>query len=41
VLQDALAVRDRFAAGEISAHGVAVARGHLITQVFNLLDVPS
>lgn len=41
VLQDALAVRDRFAAGEISAHGVAIARGHLITALLDLLDVPS
>ena len=29
VLQQALAVRDRYAAGTISRHGVAVARGHL------------
>lgn len=31
VLQDALAVRDRFTAREMSAHGAGIARGHLIT----------
>ena len=40
VLQDALAVRDRFCAGTISAHGVAVARGHLLTRLLALLDAP-
>jgi transposase len=41
VLQDALAVRHRFTAGEISAHGAAVARGHLITRLVDLLAAPS
>jgi transposase len=40
VLQDALAVRDRAAAGEISAHGVAVARGHLLSRLWDLLAAP-
>ncbi|HEY0875810.1 MAG TPA: transposase [Vicinamibacterales bacterium] len=40
VLQEALAVRDRFRAGTITAHGVAVARGHLITRLLTLLDTP-
>ncbi|HZC78678.1 MAG TPA: transposase, partial [Ktedonobacterales bacterium] len=40
VLQDALAVRDRFRAGEMSAHGVAVARGHLMTRLLELLAAP-
>lgn len=40
VLQDALAVRDRFLAGEISTHGVAVARGHLVTRLLELLAAP-
>lgn len=41
VLQDALAVRDRVTSGEISAHGAAVARGHLITRLAALLAAPS
>jgi transposase len=41
VLREALDVRDRVIAGEISAHGAAVARGHLITRVADLLAVPS
>jgi transposase len=41
VLQDALAVRDRVAAADISAHGAAVARGHLITRLAALLATPS
>ncbi len=40
VLQDALAVRDRVAAGEISAHGAAVARGHLLSRLLDLLAAP-
>jgi transposase len=40
VLQDALAVRDRLAAGAISAHGAAVARGHLITRLLALVAAP-
>jgi transposase len=40
VLQEALAIRDRVIAGEISAHGAAVARGHLITRLLDLLDTP-
>jgi transposase len=40
VLQEALDVRDRFRAGETSAHGTAVARGHLITRMLDLLDAP-
>ena len=38
VLQQALAVHDRYAAGTISLHGVAVARGHLETRLARLLD---
>ena len=38
VLQDALDVRDRHTAGMISTHGVAVARGRLITRLSTLLD---
>ena len=40
VLQDALDVRDRVVAGEISAHGAAVARGHLMTRLLDLLAAP-
>jgi transposase len=40
VLQEALDVRDRLAAAEISSHGAAVARGHLISQLLDLLDAP-
>jgi transposase len=40
VLQHALAVRDRFRAGTMSAHGVAVARGHLEHQLNALIDRP-
>jgi len=40
VLQDALAVRDRVAAGAISAHGAAVARGHLMSRLLDLLAAP-
>lgn len=38
VLQDALDVRDRYAAGTISEHGAAIARGHLINRLSSLLD---
>src|SRR5206468_4166108 len=40
ILQHALDVRDRRAAGTISAHGVDVARGHLFNQVLDLLGDP-
>jgi transposase len=40
VLQQALEIRDRAAAGEISAHGAAVARGHLVTRLLDLLEAP-
>ena len=40
VLQAALDIRDRVTAGEISAHGAAVARGHLIARLLDLLDAP-
>jgi transposase len=38
VLQDALAVRDRHAAGTMSTHGVAVARGRLINRLSRILE---
>jgi transposase len=38
VLQQALSVRDRFLAGTMSIHGVAVARGHLETRLATVLD---
>jgi transposase len=38
VLQQALQLRDRRAAGTISAHGVAVARGHLLARLTTVLD---
>ncbi|MGH8623256.1 MAG: IS66 family transposase [Burkholderiales bacterium] len=37
-LQQALALRDRHAAGEVSAHGLAVARGRLLEQMLDLLS---
>jgi hypothetical protein len=40
VLQEALAVRDRLRAGELSTHGAAVARGHLIARLANLVAAP-
>jgi transposase len=40
VLQRALRVRDRFRAAEMSAHGVAVARGHLQHHLNALIDHP-
>jgi len=39
-LQEALAVRDRVTAGEISEHGAAVVRGHLLSRILNLLGPP-
>lgn len=41
VLHDALVLRDRQRAGAISAHGVAVARGHLIARLSDRLAHPS
>lgn len=38
ILHKALRVRDRHAAGLVSAHGVDVARGHLFHQVLDALD---
>jgi transposase len=40
LLQQALRVRDRYQQGQISAHGVAVARGHLQNQLDLLIDDP-
>jgi transposase len=40
VLQDALHVRDRVTVGAISAHGAAVARGHLLSRLLDLLAAP-
>ncbi len=45
-LQQALALRDRHAAGEVSAHGLATARGRLLEQMLDLLtttrsDIPA
>jgi transposase len=41
ILQQALDVRDRYHAGVISAHGLAVVRGQLITRLAERLDRPS
>jgi transposase len=41
VLQQALPLRDRHAAGTVSAHGVAVARGHLQARLATVLDQSS
>lgn len=41
VLQQALRLRDRHAAGTISIHGVAVARGHLLGRLTTVLDQPT
>jgi transposase len=41
VLQQALQVRDRYAAGTISAHGMAVARGQLQARLATVLDRPT
>lgn len=38
ILQQALAVRDRHLAGVVSAHGLAVVRGQLITRLADRLD---
>jgi transposase len=38
ILRKALRVRDRHAAGLVSAHGVDVARGHLFNQVLDALE---
>jgi hypothetical protein len=40
ILQQALALRDRRAAGTISPHGVAIARGRLLAQLLVMLDTP-
>jgi transposase len=40
LLQDALALRDRHAAGQVSNHGLAVARGRLETRLHRLLAWP-
>lgn len=40
ILQQALALRDRHLAGQVSAHGLAVARGHLIERLSRQLDRP-
>ena len=40
MLHEALAVRDRATRGEISQHGAAVARGHLIARLLDLLAAP-
>ena len=40
ILQHGLGVRDRYQQGRISAHGVAVARGHLQNQLNTLIDRP-
>ena len=41
VLQQALTLRDRHAAGTISAHGAAVARGRLLGRLTTVLDQPT
>ena len=41
VLQTALAVRDRHAAGAISTHGAAVARGRVINRLSTVLEPPT
>lgn len=38
ILQEALAVRDRYEAGTISAHGAAIARGRVISRLAALWD---
>jgi transposase len=40
LLRTGLNLRDRHAAGEISWHGLTVARGRLETQLFNLIYTP-
>lgn len=41
ILQDALTVRDRVRAGTMSAHGAAVARGHLMARLLDRLATSS
>lgn len=41
LLQQALQVRDRYIAGTVSAHGLAVARGHVQARLATVLDRPS
>ena len=41
ILRQGLAVRDRHHAGVVSAHGLAVARGHLVTRLAERLGRPS
>lgn len=41
ILQQALALRDRYQSGVVSAQGLAVARGHLIARLASRLDRPS
>lgn len=40
VLQTALALRDRAAAGTVSPQGLAIATGHLLSRLLDLLEVP-
>jgi transposase len=40
ILHKALSVRDRYAAGTVSSHGVDVARGHLFNHVLDALEDP-
>jgi transposase len=40
MLQHALALRDRHHAGRVTAHGLAVARGHLVNRLNRRLDHP-
>ena len=40
LLQQGLALRDRYAAGRVSAHGLAVATGRLEAQLARVLDRP-
>ena len=39
-MQQALGIRDRRMAGTMSAHGAAVARGHVLSQLLTALDDP-
>lgn len=40
ILQQALRLRDRHLAGQVSTHGLAVARGHLVERLNRRLDQP-
>jgi transposase len=40
MLQQALALRDRYHAGQVTAHGLAVARGHQVNRANRRLDRP-